>query len=144
MVGITWKKNGGKSVSRGQTIQTLLDDAKEFEFILKPMGSHCRVSSREISEPSVSSEKRVLAIWRMENGLTYDRQTNENKAKTWELRLLRRRSLDLGTESKRSKGVKEVFGDGTDRIFCSEQVAKPSHWIPNLIHFNIHYRYILI
>ena len=40
VVGITWKKNGGKSVSRGQTIQTLLDDAKEFEFILKPMGSH--------------------------------------------------------------------------------------------------------
>ena len=40
VVGITWKKNGGKSVSRGQTMQTLLDDAKEFEFILKPTGSH--------------------------------------------------------------------------------------------------------
>ena len=72
-----------------------------------------------------------------------DKQTNKNKAKTWELRLLRRRSLDLGTESKRSR-VKEVFGDGIDRIFCSEQVAKPSHSIPNLIHFNTHYRYILI
>ena len=82
----------------------------------------------------------------MENGLTYDRQTNKQtktKQKTWELRLLRRRSLDLGRESKRHKGVKEVFGDGIDRIFFSEQVAKPSHSIPNLIHFDIHYRYIL-
>ena len=88
MVGITWKKNGGKSVSRGQTMQTLLDDAQEFEFILEPMGSHWRVSSREISEPSVSSEKRVLAIWRMENGLMYDRQTNKQK-----------QSKNLGTEA---------------------------------------------
>ena len=88
MVGITWKKNGGKSVSRGQTMQTLLDDAKEFEFILKPTGSHWRVSSREISEPSVSSEKRVLAIWRMENGLTYDKKKKKKK-----------QSKNLGTEA---------------------------------------------
>ena len=71
------------------------------------------------------------------------KKKKKNKAKTWELRLFRRRILDLGTESKRRKGVKDVFGDGIDRIFFSEQVAKPSHSIPNLIHFDIHYRYIL-
>jgi len=68
-----------ESVSRGQIRQTLLDDDKEFEFILKSLGSHWRVLSRERAEPSVSSEKRVLAIWRMENGLTYDKQKNKSK-----------------------------------------------------------------
>lgn len=60
-------------------MQTLLDDGKEFEFILKSLGSHWRVSSRELSEPSVSSENGVLAIWRMGNGLAYDKQKNKSK-----------------------------------------------------------------
>lgn len=116
------KKRGGKSVSRGQTMQTLLDDGKEFEFILEITGKSLKGFKRAIRTKCVPPENGVLAIWRM--GMVSVWQTKKQKQKTrnwgyWGDLVLYNGSLDLVTETGEVKDLKMSFGDVIDRIFFS-------------------------